>query len=72
MPQINAENVVHVFSYHAPKNDQAQRYERLREAARNFAVLILECTPSSPEQTLALRDLQRCVMMANCSIAINE
>lgn len=60
------------FTYHAPKDDQPRRYEALRNKAHELAVLIAECTPPSPEQTLALRDLQRASMMANAAIAINE
>lgn len=60
------------FIYHAPKDDQPSRYEVLREGGRNLANLIAELTPPSAEQTLALRDLQRCIMMSNAAIAINE
>lgn len=34
-----------LFSYHPPKGDQAQRYERLRSAARAFSEEILEGVP---------------------------
>lgn len=61
-----------VFTYHAPKGDQQHRYEVLRCKARELADMMLLMTPASAEQTLALRDLQRCVMMANAAIAINE
>lgn len=65
-------NIEQVFTYHAPKGTQQGRYERIRAEARAFAQTLLDCTPASAEQTLALRDLQRCVMMANAAIAINE
>jgi len=61
-----------LFTYHPPKNDQAERYEALRDAGRQFAETIVELTPGSPEQTLAVRDVQRAVMMANAAIACNE
>jgi hypothetical protein len=65
-------NIEQTFRYHAPKPDQVPRYEEIRAAAREFARLLVASTPQSAEQTLALRDLQRCVMMANAAIAINE
>lgn len=65
-------NLDNVFTYHAPHGDQAQRYSLIRETAKGLAAVILANTPASPEQTLALRDVQRAVMMANAAIAINE
>jgi hypothetical protein len=61
-----------VFRYHAPKGDQAQRYERLRTQARTLAELIQATTPTSREQSLALTNLQQAIMWANAAIAINE
>lgn len=72
MPQINEFTLDRVFSYHKPKDDQPHRYEAIRAGARRFAQEILAMCPESPERTLALRDVQRAVMMANASIAINE
>lgn len=60
------------FMYHAPKDDQPNRYEAIRAAARNFAEVIATYCPPSPEQTLAIRDVQRACMMANACIACNE
>lgn len=65
-------DIANTFTYHKPHGDQPQRYEAIREAARYFAALIKTNSPASPEQTLALRDLQRCVMMTNAAIAIHE
>lgn len=61
-----------LFTYHAPKADQPKRYVAIRAAAKAFATTICDNCPSSPERTLALRDIQRAVMMANASIAVNE
>lgn len=60
------------FQYHPPKDDQAERYERIRASAKEFAKVLVECTPSSADQTAALRKLRECVMTANASIACNE
>jgi hypothetical protein len=60
------------FTYHAPTPEQVQRYNQLREAAKAFALLIVDLTPISREQSLALTELEYSVMMANASIARNE
>ena len=65
-------DIDNMFTYHAPIGNQAMRYEQIRREAKKFAKLLFELCPHSAERTLALRDLQRSVMMANASIAINE
>jgi len=60
------------FTYHPPKGDQTQRYQALRDKAREFAALIEELTPSSREQSLALTNLEQSVMWANAAIARRE
>ena len=56
--------------YHAPDADQQVAYEKLRNAAYDFAVVLTELTVSSPDQSAALRKLRECVMTANASIAL--
>jgi hypothetical protein len=65
-------NLDNIFSYHAPKADQADRYETLREAAKEFAKQVEALTPVSREQSVALTNVQQAVMWANAAIAINE
>ena len=60
------------FTYHAPKGDQLPRYTKLRDAARDLAIMIQINTPSSREQSLALTKLEESVMWANASIARRE
>ncbi len=60
------------FTYHAPKPGQPERYEQLRAKAKEFALLIVELTPISREQSLALTELEKSVMFANAAIARNE
>jgi hypothetical protein len=60
------------FTYHAPKGDQADRYNDIRKTARDFAVLLKLYCPESREQGLALTHLEETVMWANASIARNE
>lgn len=60
------------FTYHAPKPGQPERYEQLRAKAKEFALLIVELTPYSREQSLALTELEKSVSFANAAIARNE
>lgn len=60
------------FTYHAPNAEQVQRYNQLRDAAKAFALLIVDLTPLSREQSLALTNLEQAVMFANAAIARNE
>lgn len=60
--------VERAFTYHKPKADQQPKYEQIRGMAKEFALALLELTPESREQSLALTDLERCVMMANAAI----
>lgn len=68
-PYLDLENL---FTYHPPFGTQLERYQALRAAAKRFAEAIIDYTPVSAEQTLAIRDVQRAVMMANAAIALNE
>ena len=61
-----------IFSYHSPKNDQAERYGKIRNAAKAFAYVIDELVPNSADKSAAIRKLRECVMTANAAIAINE
>ena len=61
-----------IFTYHAPKENQAERYKLLRQYARELALRIEEHCPESREKSLAITSLQQTVMWANAAIAINE
>lgn len=60
------------FTYHAPKGNQIERYEVLRDTAKKLAEDILEFTPESREQSLALTHLEQAIMWANAAIARRE
>lgn len=60
------------FTYHAPKGDQATRYELIRDRAHDFAAFINDNTPDSREKSLAFTHLEDAVMWANAAIARNE
>lgn len=57
------------FTYHQPSSIQVGIYGKLRDAAREFAAVILECTPPSADQTAAIRKIREAVMTANAAIA---
>ena len=69
---MTKEQIDNTFTYHAPKNDQTERYQRIREWAKELATVISRDCPESREKSLALTNLQQSVMWANASIAINE
>ena len=60
------------YSYHAPKDDQPDRYEKIRYKAKMLAAYINEYCPDSREKSLAMTKLEEAVMWANASIARNE
>ncbi|QWU18454.1 hypothetical protein KP014_20135 [Paenibacillus sophorae] len=60
------------FSYHPPKVGQSEKYQQIREKAKEFAYLIDELAPSSREKSLAMTNLEQSVFWANAAIARNE
>lgn len=69
---IDRDELATRFTYHAPTGDQPDRYNKLRAMAFAFAEEIVEMTPQSREQSLALTRLEGCVMWANAAIARRE
>lgn len=61
-----------IFTYHAPHSGQPQRYERIRNMARQYSELIIVLCPASHERDVAVDRLREVVMWANASIAVNE
>jgi len=60
------------FTYHPPKEGQAERYEFLRVRAKDFAYLIFDQCPDSRERSLAFTALEEAVMWCNAAISRNE
>lgn len=69
---FTADEIVDIFTYHAPKGDQQERYQTIREAAKIFAWALVNNTQPSADQTAAIRKLRECVMTANASIALEK
>lgn len=68
MPKFDLE---HIFTYHSPKDDQPERYEKIREAAKEFALVILENTPPGADASTCVRKIRETVMTANAAIALD-
>lgn len=60
------------FTYHPPKEGQSERYAEMRAKIRVLADYIVDNTPSSREQGIALQYLENAMMWANAAIARNE
>lgn len=65
------ERIENNFKYHAPKEDQPEKYTTLREKAKELAYLVEELCPESREKALSLTNLEQAIMWANASIARN-
>lgn len=66
------EDIARRFTYHKPKDNQPERYEKLRNKAKELAMLYLELSPKSREQSLGLTYLEISIMEINAAIARNE
>lgn len=69
---MTLEQIQNIFTYHKPFGSQPERYEQLRDLARELAVMINNNCPESREKSLAITNLLQTIMWANASIAINE
>lgn len=69
MKRISIENS---FRYHRPTPTQIPQYEQIRQKAKEFALFILDSTPASREQAVALTKIEEAVMWANKAKAVNE
>ncbi len=69
MPEDKKATINHNFTYHAPKPGQQEKYTQLREKAKELALFIVDMTPSSCEQSLAITKLEEAIMWANAALA---
>jgi hypothetical protein len=70
MAGFDRASIDELFTYHTPVGSQQSRYIELRSQHKRLAEKILELTPSSAEQTLAIRALHLSSMHANTAIAL--
>lgn len=67
---LKAEDLADIFTYHAPGPGDLEKYQNIRAAGLFMATVILDNTPFSPDQTVAIRKIREAVMTANASIAL--
>lgn len=60
------------FTYHAPKSDQATRYQMLRQEGLALALSIENACPDGREKALAITNLEQAIFWANAAIARSE
>jgi hypothetical protein len=68
---VSKQNVEAIFTYHAPSPTHLISLQRVREAAKTLAHVILEETPQCADQQAALRLVREAVMTANASIVLD-
>ena len=69
---ISTADLENWFTYHAPREGQPERYLAIREAGKAFAAVVVANTPSSADQTVAVRKIREAVMVANQAIACEQ
>lgn len=69
MHEIDLDNM---FTYHPPKGDQPERYQKIRESGKQFAQTLIDNAPMCADLTAAIRKISEAVMTANAAIARNE
>ena len=63
--------IENAFTYHTPQPGQPEKYQAIREKAKELAYLITDLVPTSREQSLAITKLEEATMWANAGIARN-
>lgn len=66
---ITDDDIENWFTYHSPNSEQLPKYQAIREAGKNLATVILDNTPTTADQTAAIRKVREAVMTANAAIA---
>lgn len=60
-----------IFKYHKVSDFDVEKMELIREKSKELAYRIETFCPDSRERSLALTNLEQCMMWANASIARN-
>ena len=66
---ISQDDIDNRFTYHPPAPGLVDRFVQIRSEARQLAITIVQSTPASREQSLAITALEEAVMWANAAIA---
>ena len=67
---ITQEHLDAYFTYHPPQKDDQGHFAAMSDSFMMAAQAIVNHTPPSAEQTLAIRKLQEARMWANAAIAV--
>ena len=59
-----------IFTYHKPEGDQPAKYEAIRNAAKEFARVLVANTPKCADQSAAIRHVREAVMTANAAVSL--
>ena len=70
MPPLSKQDLIDIFSHHPPSQGDTKRYQAIRAGALQFAQILIENTPPSADQTVAIRKLRESVMTANSAVAL--
>lgn len=65
------DEIVNMFTFHAPTDEQKVKYEAIRSKAMELAQVIYGNTPKCADQSAAIRKLREAVHVANAAIALN-
>lgn len=66
---MRREEIEHRFTYHAPSQEQAAKYQEIRDTAKSVALRLNELCPDGRELSTALTKLDEVVFFANAAIA---
>ena len=69
---MTPEQIESAFTYLSLFGTQPERHSALRLQGNYMVRAINDLCPESREKSLAITNLQQCIMWANASIAINE
>lgn len=69
---MNEAGIRHNFTYHPPKDDQIEQYQRLRKEFCDLALMMDKVTSDSREKSLAFTKLEEANMWINAAIARNS
>lgn len=71
MSAIDKAEIMRRLRHYAPKGEQKQTYERIRELTIEYAATVAELLPDSREKSHWLTTLEDSQMWANKAIAVN-
>ena len=68
---MNDFDLDHIFAFHPANLEQGEKHQRVRDAAKEFAKAVIANTPTSPDQSTAIRQIREAMQTANAAIALD-